>query len=180
MMIFYWQKFTRQACRKLLSASVVLVVWNATAKAELKLCNSTSSRVGVAIGFLDPKKKEWTSEGWWNVDSQSCSVLITDKLAARFYYVHALDYDRGGEWGGPINMCTAEGEFTILGIENCEKQNGKKSGFFEVDTQELNEWTINLTDQAPPAAQTGNTTAPAGASALAPPATQPAQPTAKR
>jgi len=86
------------------------------AHAELKLCNSTSSRIGVAIGYKD--KEGWASEGWWNVDSQSCALLIQDKLRARFYYVYAFDYDKGGEWGGPIPMCTNDVEFTIKGIDN--------------------------------------------------------------
>jgi uncharacterized membrane protein len=120
------------------------------AHAELKLCNSTGSRIGVAIGYKD--KDGWTSEGWWNVDSQSCALLIQDKLRARFYYVYAFDYDKGGEWGGQIPMCTNDVEFTIRGIGNCEGRGFKKSGFFEVDTQEQSDWTVKLTDQTEPAA----------------------------
>lgn len=119
------------------------------ASAELKLCNSTSSRIGVAIGYKD--KEGWVSEGWWNVDSQSCALLIQDKLRARFYYVYAFDYDKGGEWGGTINMCTNDVEFTIKGIDNCDGRGFKKSGFFEVDTQEQTDWTVKLTDQSEPA-----------------------------
>ncbi len=119
------------------------------AQAELKLCNSTSSRIGVAIGYKD--KDGWVSEGWWNVDSQSCALLIQDKLRARFYYVYAFDYDKGGEWGGTINMCTNDVEFTIKGIDNCDGRGFKKSGFFEVDTQEQTDWTVKLTDQSEPA-----------------------------
>lgn len=128
----------------------------AMAHAELKLCNSTSSKIGVAIGYKD--KEGWTSEGWWNVDSQSCALLIQDKLRARFYYVYAFDYDKGGEWGGAITMCTNDGEFTIRGIDNCEGRGFKKSKFFEVDTQEQADWTVKLTDEPPPAAV--NTPAP--------------------
>ncbi|HZV22038.1 MAG TPA: DUF1036 domain-containing protein [Hyphomicrobiales bacterium] len=115
------------------------------ASAELKLCNSTSSRVGVAIGYKD--KDGWASEGWWNVESQSCALLIQDKLRARYYYIYAFDYDKGGEWGGAISMCTNDVEFTIKGIDNCEGRGFKKSGFFEVDTQEQTDWTVKLTDQ---------------------------------
>ena len=68
------------------------------ASAELKLCNTTSSRVGVAIGYRD--KERWATEGWWNVASNTCEVLLKGKLIARYYYIHAVDYDRGGEWSG--------------------------------------------------------------------------------
>lgn len=125
----------------------------APAHAELKLCNSTSSRIGVAIGYKD--KDGWASEGWWNVDSQSCALLIQDKLRARFYYVYAFDYDKGGEWGGPIPMCTQDVEFTIKGIQDCAGRGYKKSGFFEVDTQEQSDWTIKLTDQPEPQQSAG-------------------------
>jgi uncharacterized membrane protein len=141
--------------------SCSLLALPGVANAELKLCNSTASRIGVAIGYKE--KDGWVSEGWWNVDSQSCALLIQDKLKARFYYVYAFDYDKGGEWGGTINMCTNDSEFTIKGIDNCDGRGFKRSGFFEVDTQEQTDWTVKLTDQneptpandgVPPAAQT--------------------------
>ncbi|MEQ1713679.1 MAG: DUF1036 domain-containing protein, partial [Hyphomicrobium sp.] len=34
------------------------------AHADLKLCNSTSSRVGVSLGYQD--NSGWSTEGWWN------------------------------------------------------------------------------------------------------------------
>lgn len=148
------------------------------AHAELKLCNGTTSRIGVAIGYKD--KDGWASEGWWNVDSQSCALLIKDKLRARFYYFYAFDYDKGGEWGGSIPMCTNDVEFTIKGIENCEARGFKKGGFFEVDTQEQTDWTVKLTDQpepAPPAVDNANAAPPAApasaqAASAAPPGTR--------
>jgi uncharacterized membrane protein len=148
------------------------------AHAELKLCNGTSSRIGVAIGYKD--KDGWASEGWWNVDSQSCALLIKDKLRARFYYFYAFDYDKGGEWGGSIPMCTNDVEFTIKGIENCEGRGFKKGGFFEVDTQEQTDWTVKLTDQAepaPPALENANgapaqASTPAQAASVAPSGTR--------
>lgn len=113
-------------------------------QADLKLCNTTSSRVGVAIGYKDDQG--WVSEGWWNVASQTCEVLLKGSLVARYYYIHALDYDRGGEWGGKATMCTDDKSFTIRGVDNCQGRNYKRSGFFEVDTNEEKDWTVRLTD----------------------------------
>ncbi|PPC87989.1 MAG: hypothetical protein CTY39_01500, partial [Hyphomicrobium sp.] len=48
------------------------------ALADLKLCNSTTSRVGVAIGYQDTTG--WTTEGWWNVSSRSCETLLRGTL----------------------------------------------------------------------------------------------------
>ena len=114
------------------------------ARADLKLCNSTPSRVGVAIGYQDPTG--WATEGWWNIASQTCETLLKGAVPSRFVYVHAVDYDRGGEWGGKNDMCTADKSFAIRGVQECPKRGYKRSGFFEVDTGEAKEWTIRLTD----------------------------------
>jgi uncharacterized membrane protein len=133
----------RIAFRCWLLAATVLV-GAAPARADFKLCNNTSSRIGVAIGYKDDKT--WVSEGWWNVGSQTCEVLLKGPLVARFYYVHALDYDRGGQWGGKATMCTADKVFTIRGEADCTERGFKRSKFFEVDTNEEKDWTVKLTD----------------------------------
>jgi uncharacterized membrane protein len=111
---------------------------------DLKLCNTTSSRVGVAIGYQD--STGWTTEGWWNIAAQTCETLYKGTLSSRFYYVHAVDYDRGGEWAGKSVMCTTDKTFTIRGVQDCPRRGYKSTGFFEVDTQDANAWTIRLTD----------------------------------
>ena len=116
----------------------------APALADLKLCNTTSSRIGVAIGYQDPTG--WTTEGWWNISAQTCETLYKGTLSSRFYYIHAIDYDRGGEWAGKSYMCTADKSFTIRGVQECGRRGYKSTGFFEVDTQEAKDWTIRLTD----------------------------------
>jgi uncharacterized membrane protein len=128
-----------------LAAAVVLAtVLALPAHADLKLCNTTASRIGVAIGYQDPTG--WTTEGWWNISAQTCETLYKGTLASRFYYIHAIDYDRGGEWAGKSQMCTADKSFTIRGVQDCTRRGYKSTGFFEVDTQEAKDWTIRLTD----------------------------------
>ena len=123
---------------------VALALLASPAHADLKLCNTTSSRIGVAIGYQDPSG--WTTEGWWNVAPQTCETLYKGSLSSRFYYIHAIDYDRGGEWAGKSVMCTADKSFTIRGVQDCPRRGYKGTGFFEVDTQEAKDWTIRLTD----------------------------------
>lgn len=123
----------------------------APALADLRMCNTTSSRVGVAIGYRDAQG--WITEGWWNIAPRGCETLLRGTLAARFYYVHAVDYDKGGEWTGKSVMCTRNKEFTIRGITDCLARGYDRDGFFEVDTGEQKSWTIQLTDPtgaAPP------------------------------
>ncbi len=114
------------------------------AHADLRLCNMTDSRVGASIGYRDPQG--WVTEGWWNLDARACETIFAGTLTSRFYYVHAVDYDRGGEWGGRSFMCTREREFTIRGIEDCLVRGYDRDGFFEVDTGQQRSWTIQLTD----------------------------------
>lgn len=114
------------------------------ANADLKLCNNTASRVGVAIGYKDTEG--WASEGWWNIASNTCETVLKGVLIGRFYYIHAVDYDRGGEWAGALFMCTDDKSFTIRDTTDCEKRGHKRTGFFEVDTGEERDWTVKLTD----------------------------------
>jgi uncharacterized membrane protein len=123
----------------------VLVCLSASpAAADFRLCNNTSSRVGIALGYKDAEG--WTTEGWWNVSSRACETLLRGTLVARFYYIYALDYDRGGEWSGQAFMCSRDKEFTIKGTENCLARGFDRTGFFEVDTGEQRAWTVQLTD----------------------------------
>jgi uncharacterized membrane protein len=125
-------------------AVLMLCAWNNPAAADFRLCNNTSSRVGIALGYKDAEG--WTTEGWWNVSSRSCETLLKGSLVARFYYIYALDYDRGGEWSGQAFMCSRDKEFTIKGTENCLARGFDRTGFFEVDTGEQRAWTVQLTD----------------------------------
>lgn len=114
------------------------------AKADFRLCNKTGGRVGIALGYKD--KRGWITEGWWNLPTKACETLLRGTLVARFYYIYAVDYDRGGEWSGHAFMCTKDKEFTIRGTEDCLARGFERTGFFEVDTGEQRSWTVQLTD----------------------------------
>jgi uncharacterized membrane protein len=135
-----------------LGAMMLLGLVASPAQADLKLCNNTASRVGVAIGYKD--KEGWASEGWWTAEPQKCLTLLKGTLIARYYYVYAVDYEKGGSWGGKSMMCIRDKIFTIRGFDKCEDRAYKKVGFFEVDTGDEADWTISLsgekTTQGPP------------------------------
>lgn len=157
-----------------------LVLAPRPAAADLRLCNNTSSRVGISVGYKE--NEGWTTEGWWNLAARSCETLLRGTLVARFYYIYAIDYDHGGEWSGQAFMCTREKEFTIKGTSDCLARGFDRTGFFEVDTGEQPSWTVQLTEPAElapkPPVQTRappppNPQSPAGTTrpAAAPPAT---------
>jgi uncharacterized membrane protein len=128
------------------AAALVLLGFAGTpARADLKLCNNTASRVGVAIGYKD--REGWASEGWWTAEPQKCLTLLKGTLIARYYYVYAVDYDKGGSWGGKAMMCIRDKIFTIRGIDTCTERGYQKTGFFEVDTSEEADWTISLSGE---------------------------------
>ena len=126
------------------TALATLLLQPGQAAADLKLCNTTSSRIGVAIGYQEAGN--WATEGWWTLAAQTCETLYKGPLTSRYWYVHAIDYDRGGEWAGQAFMCTREKAFTIRGVKDCSERGAKRTGFFEVDVQDAKDWTIRLTD----------------------------------
>ena len=129
----------------ILGAMMLLGLAAVPAKADLKLCNNTTSRVGVAIGYKD--REGWATEGWWTFDPGKCLPLLKGDLIAKYYYVYAVDYDKGGSWGGKSMMCTRDKVFTIRGIEDCEARGYTRTGFFEVDTDEQGDWTVSLSGE---------------------------------
>ncbi len=126
------------------AAAMSLMLSALSARADFRLCNNTGSRVGVALGYKGPEG--WTSEGWWNISTHACETLLRGALVARYYYIYAVDYDRGGEWSGQAFMCSREKEFTIRGTGNCLARGYDRTGFFEVDTAKQSSWTVQLTD----------------------------------
>jgi uncharacterized membrane protein len=126
----------------LLGAIAIFPLGAAPVAADLELCNKTESRVGVALGYKD--MQGWASEGWWNIGPNSCETLLKGPLIARYYYIFAVDYDKGGSWGGDAIMCTRDRLFTIRGLKNCQERGYQQTGFFEVDTQEETDWTVSL------------------------------------
>jgi uncharacterized membrane protein len=99
----------------------------------------------VALGYKD--KEGWATEGWWTIEPEKCLPLLKGALIARYYYVFAVDYDKGGSWGGKAMMCTRDKVFTIRGIEDCAGRGYQKTGFFEVDTGEETDWTVSLSGE---------------------------------
>jgi uncharacterized membrane protein len=142
----------------LAGAVLALSLCAAPAKADLKLCNKTDSRVGIAVGYKD--KNGWATEGWWKAEpassgAKACTTIITGKLIAQYYYIYAVDYSKGGSWGGQSKLCIRDKIFTIRGFDKCEERGYKKVGFTEVNTGEEDDWTITLSGEktTPPSAQ---------------------------
>ncbi|MDP9590216.1 UNVERIFIED_ORG: putative membrane protein [Shinella zoogloeoides] len=108
------------------------------------MCNGTQNLVGVAIGYR--AKEGWISEGWWQVPATTCATLIEGELQSRYYYLYAEDAARGGRWTGDVNMCVAENEFKVTGVEDCFARGFQRMGFKEYDTGRQGSWMVQLSD----------------------------------
>ncbi|MEM9222746.1 MAG: DUF1036 domain-containing protein [Pseudomonadota bacterium] len=146
---------SRQMYRSVCQLTLVLAFMSAAfatslavavpAKAELRLCNKTPVQVGIAIGYK--ADSQWISEGWWNLEAETCQVVVDGPLPSRYYYLYALDYEEGGAWGGTAFMCTHDKEFTIEGTADCVARGYERRGFVEVDTGDKLSWTVQLTER---------------------------------
>jgi uncharacterized membrane protein len=128
----------------LLAAGLLLGMGATGARADFRVCNATQNLVGVGIGYR--AKAGWITEGWWHIEASTCKTLIEGPLSSRFYYLYAEDAERGGRWDGPINMCVAEKEFKIAGVNDCFARGFQRAGFQEYDTGEQASWMVQLTD----------------------------------
>ena len=114
------------------------------ARADLRVCNETLSTVSIAFGYR--AEAGWQSEGWWVAGPEACATVYQGDLSARYYYLFAVDDMAGGAWDGSVYMCTQDASFTIFGVEDCLARGYERTGFFEIDTQDRTDWTLQLTE----------------------------------
>ncbi len=134
----------RRALNSITGAALAVVVLMLPAAADFRVCNQTTSRIGLSIGYHDGQG--WVTEGWFNLRPNRCEIVLRGVLSASYYYLNAVDYDRGGDWRGNSFLCTREREFTIRGSENCLARGYDRTGFYEINTGQQASWTVELTD----------------------------------
>src|SRR3569623_3209473 len=117
---------------------------SAPARADLRGCKQSTNPVSIALGYR--ADKGWQSEGWWVAPSTKCAVVYQGDLHSRYFYLYVADDIGGGAWDGSVFMCTRDESFTIFGVEDCLARGYERTGFFEVDTQNRTDWTLQLTD----------------------------------
>lgn len=127
-------------------AAFMAMAATSPARAELRVCNETANLISVALGYR--AERGWMSEGWWQTPPGDCRTLYQGDLQQRFYYLYAVDDIGGGAWDGQVFMCTRDETFTIFGVEDCLARGYERTGFFEIDTQNRSDWTLQLTESA--------------------------------
>lgn len=124
--------------------AAIALMMPSEARADLKICNQTANTVSIAFGYR--ASTGWQSEGWWVAGPGACATVFQGPLTARYYYLHAVDDFGGGAWDGTVYMCTQDASFTIFGVEDCLARGYERTGFFELDTGDNTEWTVQLTE----------------------------------
>lgn len=129
----------------LAASAAVPMLGTTVAHADFRVCNGTQGLVGVAIGYR--AEAGWVTEGWWHIAGSSCKTLIEGPLSSRYFYLYAEDAEKGGRWDGPVNMCVAEKEFKINGVNDCFARGFQRAGFQEYDTGEQASWMVQLSGE---------------------------------
>lgn len=128
----------------LAATAAALLFGAAPAKADFRVCNGTQTLVGVAVG--QRTAEGWVTEGWWRIPATTCRSVVEGELNSRYYYLYAEDAEGLGRWAGEIDMCIAENEFRIVGVQDCFARGFQKMGFREYDTGGQGSWMVQLTD----------------------------------
>jgi len=136
--------FFRTACVTVGMAGPAYFFSSLPGFADLRVCNQTKNSISIALGYR--AERGWQSEGWWVAGPNNCATVYQGDLSARFYYLFAADDISGGAWEGKVFMCSRDQAFTIFGVEDCLARGYERTGFFEVDTQNRSDWTLQLTE----------------------------------
>ena len=121
---------------------ILLMGLTFSARAEFSICNQSFDVVNVAIG--QDVGGEFETEGWWTIGTNQCASVIKGELFNRYIYVYATDVFGQPILDGLTDMCIGPKRFTITGIDDCWQRGYQAAGFFEVDTKEVERWTLFL------------------------------------
>ena len=83
---------------------------------------------------------------WSHVRHLHHFLVMALLATAVYYYLYAEDAARGGRWTGDVQMCVAENEFKITGVNDCYARGYQKMGFKEYDTGRQGSWMVQLSD----------------------------------
>jgi uncharacterized membrane protein len=124
---------------------LLLLAFASPVQAEFSVCNQSFDVVNVAIG--QDNGADFQTEGWWTIGTNQCAKVIQGELTNRYIYVFAADVFGQPLMTGATTMCVGPERFNILGIEECWQRGHQAAGFFEVDTQAVERWTLFLSPE---------------------------------
>lgn len=117
------------------------------ADAGLRICNRSSERGVLALGYLDGGT--WVSDGWRQLERDDCLTVATGIAGNRYYY-YAMG-ERGGAWGGDYVLCVdPQSAFRVEGVAECEARGYVSKGFGMLEfAAGASEYSLSLTGGKP-------------------------------
>ncbi|MFO1187853.1 MAG: DUF1036 domain-containing protein [Alphaproteobacteria bacterium] len=130
--------------RPAIVAALAATAFAGPAAAGFRACTETGHPIALAVAHSTGK--DWVSQGWWRIPPKTCTPIFNGTLEARFYYLRGVHLDVGGGWVGNRSFCVSRQSFKVSGRDKCEERGYEKAGFFEVDTQDAEDYTHTLTE----------------------------------
>ncbi len=126
-----------------------LLVDAAPARADLTVCNDSSSTAYVSVAYSVADNR-WKSEGWWRIPKKTCDTVVQGELDG-YYYLYAADEDEKFVWEGDKpgqDFCVVKDEDYKLVFDGdaCRGAGTTKRKFFELDLRGQSSFTQRLTD----------------------------------
>jgi uncharacterized membrane protein len=118
---------------------LVALAWPSPARADFTVCNHTSSKVGVAVGYVNPHVGGFVTEGWFNLTPGQCRMLVPSSATSdphNYFY-----FARGGGllWEGDVPFCIINKYAFELTQQpdDCTAghSTGDRRGFYRVSSQ---------------------------------------------
>lgn len=140
----------------LLALSVTSPVWSQThpgggsnysgsapTMVNLHLCNKTSTKIYVALGYRETVGSDnWIVEGWKNIAAYACFDISVPNDSVVYDYA---EDDDDGTWGGDFDLCVQHpGPFRRINSGDYTCDSNELKGFKTVDVTGLADKTINF------------------------------------
>jgi uncharacterized membrane protein len=145
----------KAATSQRLISALIPVAKTARKSVGVDICNDSPSKIFSAIATQTDGN--WTSRGWWAVESGQCVKPYDNSLIGSQAHIFALQeaFDETGEplpdrrlrsdVATPAPFCIAESRFSALGRENCLEQGYAAVDFRPVQS-DVDGQTIRLTN----------------------------------
>lgn len=126
-----------------------LILLPSPARADYKLCNTTSYVLQGAIGVQSKAPAtDAHSQGWARILPGSCASVLTGPIGDANYFVFArsIDAHQGSTkyFSGNEHFCTLPKDFVITGRESCALRGYESNDFIRVDTRAGDDWTTTF------------------------------------